>query len=288
MVCKLHRTNGLRWYIILQAAQFLIHAKGRAKAMKRTILCLAVLMLAVFSTGQVFASCSLVQGAAAEAASVSVGDTVCFGRYVQSSGCSAGEGAIAWTVLDQKDGMVLLLAATGLETGPFNSKKQRATWADCSLRQWLNNDFFCSAFTGEEQCSIAETAVSTPGGCFISPATGETITIEQSQDTQDMVFLLSVAEVEEYLPSECDRMSENNDYLLDKPESTLPFPAEGDPCDFTYGNWWLRDVRVDKGIKSAFHVKSYGTIASAGQVNLKRYVIRPAIWVDANYPFERP
>ena len=241
-------------------------------------------MLPVLGVFLMLAGLAPAQGSAS-ACVPAAGDTVLFGSYVQSGGCSGCE-PIEWTVLDEHDGLLLLISRTGLETGPYNSKKQRATWAESSLRQWLNSDFVSEAFTDAEQCAIAVTTVSTPAGSFISPATGEKINIAASSDTQDMVFLLSVSQVQAYFPKESRRRAPNNAYLLDKPESGMPYPAEGDPCDFTYGNWWLRDVRKDKGIKSGFHVKSYGAIASAGQVNLKRYVIRPAIWVDAAYPFD--
>ena len=215
----------------------------------------------------------------------SVGDIVYFGHY-SLSGCSDGQEPIEWIVLDAMDGKLLLLSKDGLETGPYNSVKQRATWADCSLRDWLNCDFLNTAFTFDDQESIMETTVTTPGGCFTSPATGENILIASCPDTQDLVFLLSVDEVSAYFPKAGQRKARNTDYLLGKPESTMPFPAVEVPCDFAYSNWWLRDVREDKGIKSGFHVKSYGKIASGGQVNLKRYVIRPAMWVDAAFPFE--
>jgi hypothetical protein len=249
--------------------------------MKRFTILLAafVLMASMFMVSS---------GAAAESnvCMAAVGDTVYFGCYEQGLSCAGEQSPIEWNVLDERDGKLLLISKTGLETGPFNSKKQRAAWAESSVRAWLNCDFLAQAFSEEEQNAIMETTVSTPAGCFISPATGEEIQIAECPDTGDLVFLLNVAEVEQYFPEESQRMIENNSYLLDKPESTMPYPAEGDACDFTYGNWWLRDVRVDKGINCAFHVMSYGKIASAGQINLKRYVIRPAMWVDANYPFE--
>jgi len=248
--------------------------------MKRFRILLAALILSV-STYAMGSS-----GIAASAScTAAVGDTVLLGSYDQGYSCAGENSPIEWHVLDERDGMLLLISKTGLETGPFNSKKQRATWAESSLRTWLNCDFLAEAFTEEEQSAILETTVSTPAGCFVSPATGEYIEIMECPDTQDRLFLLSVAEVEQYFPEESQRMIENNPYLLDKPESTMPFPAEGNACDFTYSNWWLRDIRVDKGIKCAFHVKSYGNIASAGQINLKRYVIRPAMWVSADYSF---
>ena len=219
------------------------------------------------------------------ACTASVGGTVYFGSYEQGGGCGGGKEPIEWIVLDERDGMLLLISKTGLETGPYHAEKQRANWEESTIRTWLNCDFLAAAFTDEEQCAIMETTVSTPAGRFISPATREKIQIASCPDTQDLIFLLSANEVERYFPKVSQRRIRNNSYLLDKPESTMPYPAEGNACDFTYGNWWLRDVRVDKGIKCAFHVKAYGAIASAGQINLKRYVIRPAMWVDASYPF---
>ena len=214
-----------------------------------------------------------------------VGDTVGFGLYDQVEGCEGEKSVIEWTVLDEKDGMLLLLANSGLETGAFNEEKQRVTWAECSLRTWLNCAFLFDAFSAQEQDAIQWTELATPGGSFTSPVTHEKIRISPAPDTVDKVFLLSVAETLKYMPKTTQRRSLNNPYLLDKPEESMPYPAEADPCDFTYGNWWLRDVRKDNGIKSGFHVKSNGSIASAGQINLQRYVIRPALWVDAFYPF---
>ncbi len=249
--------------------------------MKRFKALPSVLILAVFMF--VISPLAMTESNTCTAA---VGDTVYFGQYEQGGSCDGEQSPIEWTVLDERDGMLLLISKTGLETGPYNSKKKRATWAESSIRDWLNCDFLMQAFSEEEQCAIMGTTVSTPAGCFISPATGEEIQIAECPDTEDMVFLLNVNEVEQYFPEESQRMIENNTYLLDKPESTMPYPAEGNACDFTYSNWWLRDVRVDKGINCVFHVKSYGKIASAGQINLKRYVIRPAMWVDANYSLE--
>ncbi len=214
---------------------------------------------------------------------VSIGDTVCFGLYQPDDVSDSEAAPIEWIVLDRLDGKLLLISKDGIETGPYNSEKVRVTWAESSLRTWLNFDFVLLAFEYEEYCAIAETVVTTPAGSFKSPATGEKIKIAASEDTNDLVFLLSVAEVQKYFPQTNHRMAKNSEYLLDRPEETMPYPAEGDACDFTYSNWWLRDVRKDNGIKSGFHVKSNGNIASAGQVNLKRYVIRPALWVYESY-----
>ena len=215
-----------------------------------------------------------------ETASPVVGEIVCFGMYEQDASTPGEKTPIEWVVLDKVEGKLLLLAKSGLETGAYNSKKKRATWAECSLRTWLNDTFFQEAFSPVERTCILSTTVVTPSGCFVSPATGETIEIAASGDTQDRVFLLNVNEVETYFPEESQRMVPNHSYLFNKPMESLPYPAENTGDDYAYGNWWLRDVRADKGVSCVFHVKSYGRLASAAQINLKRYVIRPAMWVD--------
>jgi hypothetical protein len=219
----------------------------------------------------------------ADSSSVAVGDVLCLGQYEQDGSSPGKRQPIEWIVLDKADGKLFLIAKKGLETGAFNKTKQRATWAECSLREWLNNDFIKKAFKSDEQACILTTNVKTPAGSFTSPATGEKIKILKSADTKDKLFLLNVAEVKKYFPEESQRMTPNNSYLFNKPMDSLPYPAENTGDDYAYGNWWLRDIRADKGVSCVFHVKSYGKLASAGQINLKRYVIRPAMWVDETY-----
>ncbi len=216
---------------------------------------------------------------------VSEGDTLSFGYYEQNGDRQRLQEPIKWIVLEKKDGMFLLLSGSGLDTGAYNDEKVRADWSESSLRQWLNTDFLNMAFTPEEQESIIETAIVTPGGSFRSPVTKEKIKIAEAPDTKDKVFLLSVSEVQEYFPKASQRRSKNNGYLRGMPLDVKPYPAGNTKDDFRYGNWWLRDIRADKGINCGFHVKSDGSIASAGQINLVRYVIRPAIWVDQDALF---
>ena len=80
-----------------------------------------------------------------------IGATVLFGRYEQDNDFSNGSEKIEWIVLDVQDGKSLLLSKYLLDSKPYNDSIGETTWAECSLREWLNHEFMDSAFTGRDQ-----------------------------------------------------------------------------------------------------------------------------------------
>ena len=91
--------------------------------------------------------CTGVFGCGKEAASsvpLEQGEHIMYGSY-------QGE-AIEWRVLDKKGDEVLLLSEYGLDAQPFDtSGKERVLWKDSTIRKWLNNDFYNSAFSEKEK-----------------------------------------------------------------------------------------------------------------------------------------
>ena len=81
----------------------------------------------------------------------------------------------------------MLLADRMPDTHPFHDNANDTYWAECSLRQWLNNNFFNRAFTAEEQTSILETDVENVKNYYFGTPCGP--------NTRDKVFVLSEAEV---------------------------------------------------------------------------------------------
>ena len=85
---------------------------------------------------------------------VRVGDDLTFGKY-------QGE-EIEWEVLSRnfllEEGKVRvqLLSKYALDCQPFN-EDGRSSWEDCSLREWLNDDFYNSAFSKSEKKQIVKT-----------------------------------------------------------------------------------------------------------------------------------
>ncbi len=73
-----------------------------------------------------------------------VDDVVAFGRYT-------------WYVADKSDGICTLLCAGPVAKMPYNDEKTDVTWETCSLRRWLNVDFFDSKFSDGEKAAIVTT-----------------------------------------------------------------------------------------------------------------------------------
>ena len=110
-----------------------------------------------------------------------VGSTVTFGNYEQGD----GQAPIEWVVLDRQEDRALLLSKYALDAKPFHEVEDRnVTWAECTLRAWLNGDFYNSAFSDEERARIVQ----------VTNATAN------APDTQDCVFLLSLDELNAYFP----------------------------------------------------------------------------------------
>ena len=96
---------------------------------------------------------------------------------------------IKWTVLKREGEKVFLLSTFGLDAKRYNERLKIVTWDNCTLRKWLNEEFFYFAFSDEEQHRIITTKVTTPGW----------------DDTVDKVFLLSVSEAMKYLKTDYER-----------------------------------------------------------------------------------
>ena len=193
---------------------------------------------------------------------VFLGDCVLFGNYEQDNDYSNGKEEIEWVVLDKKDGEVLLLSKKVLSVQEYNKKNASVTWENCSLRNWLNNEFYYVAFNEEEQNKIQATVLQNQD----NPSSGA----EGGNDTKDKVFMLSVDEATEYFIS--DRSNA-------KSIVTEQADFEGAYSDNGYGTWWLRTIGI--GSSCASYVQTDGKVVyeSTYPVNLSGIGVRPAIWV---------
>ena len=98
-------------------------------------------------------------GTTAEISKAQVGDTVRFGSYEQDNDKDNGSEAIEWLVLDKQDGKLLLLSKDALDAKPYNEEFKDVTWETCTLRSWLNDTFYSTAFSTAEQGLIATARV---------------------------------------------------------------------------------------------------------------------------------
>ena len=152
---------------------------------------------------------------------VAVGDVIEFGRYEQDGDKSNGPEAIEWRVLAADDGKVLVISKYVLEGMRYYPERVDITWEECTLRKWLNDDFYQAAFSEEEQDCIVLTQV-------INEDNPDRNT-EGGNDTEDKIFLLSIAEAREYFADDEDRKVHATKYADDN-----------GAFETTASWWWLR------------------------------------------------
>lgn len=78
---------------------------------------------------------------------VEVGDTIEFGEYEQDN--KSDKEPIEWNVLDIQDNKALIISKYGLDAKKYNEEYQSVTWENCTLRKWLNEDFYNEAFSSK-------------------------------------------------------------------------------------------------------------------------------------------
>lgn len=93
----------------------------------------------------------------------SVGAEVELGMYEQDN-IDNGTEPIRWIVADNYSisGYVMLVSNYGLDVQPYNTNNNSVTWETCSLRKWLNEDFYNTAFSEEEKAIISPINVHNP------------------------------------------------------------------------------------------------------------------------------
>jgi hypothetical protein len=168
-----------------------------------------------------------------------IGNTVLFGTY-------DGE-ALEWQVLAIENGQALLITKDSIAEKPYNDSYEAVTWETCTLRSWLNGDFY-DGFTNEQRNQIIETTNQNPDNKDTSAG----------NPTVDRVFLLSVNEATSYFP---DSRSRSASY-------------QGE----AYW-WWLRSSG-SREIDAA-HISRNGSVDTVGiRVDHDENGVRPALWLN--------
>ena len=182
---------------------------------------------------------------------VTVGDTIVFGSYELDDNATNGKEGIEWLVLAKEDDTILVISRYGVDWQKYNGEETSTSWEKCTLRSWLNHDFFYSAFSEKEQTIILTTTVSADENPEYN--------VNPGSDTQDKMFLLSILETDKYFNSNRER--------------TCRFIAQ----DAWF--WWLRSP--GETLDNAAKVDRDGSINKEGaQVNIVNSLVRPAMWFD--------
>lgn len=140
----------------------------------------------------------------------------------------------------------------------FYHKYENVTWENCTLREWLNEDFFNAAFSEGEKTMIHMVTVSADKNPYYHTSPGNA--------TQDKVFLLSITEANRYFKSDEARACVLTSYAKKNGA-------------YTKGGWWLRSPGHSQDV--AVSVNYGGNIDSYGDaVIFNSNCVRPAMWID--------
>ena len=190
-----------------------------------------------------------------------VGNSIEFGMYQHNP--------LIWTVITVEEDRALLFLSDVIcdENGDpeellYHNERIPITWAECSLRQWLNSEFYDNAF-GESREAIIE--IVNTNEDYEEHYEFNNLDTQQweytdyytygGQDTEDYIFLISEQDIVNYNSFEgCLRGAGAWFFLRDLSKNNL-------------------DVRV---VDYAGGRHNNGGLCRPGG-------IRPAIWVDVNY-----
>lgn len=116
---------------------------------------------------------------------ISTWDCIWFGNYYQNN--DKTKEPVKWRVLSVNGDDAFLLADKVLDCQQYNSDT-RSLWENCTLRKWLNEDFYNTAFSYIEQDAIKTTTV-------VDTSAMEYDAVKSGNDTNDKIYLLSITEV---------------------------------------------------------------------------------------------
>lgn len=216
---------------------------------------------------------------------VTTWDKIKFGSYNQEGTFRAEP--IKWRVLSVDGDDALLLADQCLDARAYHDEKdEKITWENCTLRKWLNEEFYNTVFTEEEKKAVKETTVVNEDSVW-KDSDGYKHKVEGGNDTKDRVYLLSEKEVENAaygfdLEISKTRQARFSDYAkvndifyynewcywqLRSPGYISDFvTSSGNACWGIYSEYSI--PRGTYGVRPALHVNlSSSSIRDAGEVD---------------------
>jgi len=190
-------------------------------------------------------------------------------------------GAYEWRVLAQEDDKALLITENIIDLRAYNNSDDAVTWANCSLREYLSEEFF-NSFSADEQAQIVENL---------------DVNRYEGNDIYDKVFILSIDEAERYFKDNADRdaklqiSSEQVDdaaqRMANSPHSELTSYGEwqriiGKMANDGKCTWCLRSSDFEsKFVTEVINGTIYKSTANSGAFADNILIgVRPAVWIS--------
>lgn len=148
----------------------------------------------------------------------------------------------SWNILAIEDDKALLLSNRSVCNLPYNEENVDTTWQTCSLRKYLNEEYY-KTFSDEERAMIVPIE-NQPSDVSVSNSIGSVM-------NEDKIFLLSSQEAKEY---------------------------EGKFDSEDINSWWLRSSGRSNNYAAC--MTKYGAISEKGfEVTRSGNGVRPALWI---------
>ena len=196
---------------------------------------------------------------------VEVGDTIALGKYEQDGDASNGEEDLVWYVLYKEGDQALLLSKYVLELLPFNAVSEDQTsedadestklftYADSTIRTFVNETFYNTAFTEEEKELLVALSV------IEKDLEGNELAVSENR-----VFLLDAGMVDQFLTKDSMKIAKGTEVV----KATYRYDEMP---------WWTSTINRTNGTKAIAILGDGYAYSNPFNVYCG---IRPAIWVD--------
>ena len=157
---------------------------------------------------------------------------------------------------------VLLLSKYVLDAKPYNKELKAVTWETSDIRQWLNNEFYTTAFNKAEKAKIQTSLIKNEDNSEYGTDGGN--------DTEDKVFLLSEKEADTLFSNDEERIAQATEYAQ----------KSGCYVDVDKVAWWW--LRSPGGYGDSAAEVAMGGWVSRDGYDVDRYDdgVRPALYLN--------
>jgi hypothetical protein len=163
-----------------------------------------------------------------------------------------------------------LLCVNIIEERPYNKEGKEATWETCSLRGYLNGEFY-NKLPGDFKALIAETRLTNDNNQWFGTSGGNA--------TTDKIFLLSIGEVVKYFgdSGQLKNRPDSNAYWITDQYNSARVAKDAAGT----GSWWWLRSPGGNGSYSAARVGHAGRLGVYGYYVLDVFGgLRPALWLN--------
>lgn len=173
---------------------------------------------------------------------------------------------IKWRIVKEEDGKAMLLCDTAIDAQSFDFDGDYSNnYAESTIREWLNREFYFTAFNTAQKALIRTTLVNNS-----AQSTAYSTNDNACEDTRDRLFLLSYAEAKDYGKTVDMLKLKTSDYAISQ---GCFVDSEG------YCFWRLRSP-YDADTECASYVRANGVIRSRYEVYYSDFGIVPALWLN--------